>query len=114
MNHQQAQHVSKKEAASTVAASLSSIIFSIIASSHHWLHTIILLVLGGSTNMMVGMSDILWLRRAMVIVSVITSIYAIYRLNKHKHMPAWMKIMNTMSVIISFGFILYTLYKFGW
>jgi hypothetical protein len=114
LNHQQAQHADKKKAYTTVATSLSSIIFSIIASSHHWLHMLILLVLGSSTNMMVGMSDILWLRRAMVIVTLITSIYSIYRLKKHKHMPTWMKVMNSLSVLISFGFIAYTLYKFGW
>lgn len=114
MNHQHSQHVNKKEAAIVVTTSLSSIIFSIIASSHHWLHMLILLVLGSSTNMMVGMSDILWLRRAMVITTLVTSVYSIYKLKKHKHMPIWMKIINTLSVLISFGFILYTLISFGW
>jgi hypothetical protein len=114
MNHQHAQHDNKREAYTTVATSLSSIIFSIIASSHHLLHTLILLVLGSSTNMIVAMSDILWLRRVMVIITLITSIYSIYRLKKHKHMPNWMKVMNSFSVLISFGFIAYTLYKFGW
>jgi hypothetical protein len=108
------QDVYKKRTASNVATSLTSIIFSIIASSHHWLHTLILLVLGSSTNMMVGMSEILWLRRAMVVATLITSIYLIYRLMKHNHMPTWMKVMNSLSVLISFGFILYTLIKFGW
>jgi hypothetical protein len=108
------QHIHKKGNASTVAASFSSIIFSVIASSHHWLHTLILLVLGSSTNMMVGMSEILWLRRAMVIATLITSVYSIYSLNKHKHMPVWMKVMNTLSVLISLGYILYTFINFGW
>jgi hypothetical protein len=111
MNLQQAH---KKGTASTVAASVSSIIFSVIASSHHWLHMLILLVLGSSTNVMVGMSEILWLRRAMMITAVITSIYSIYRLKKHKHMPTWIKAMNALSVLISLGFIIYTLIKFGW
>jgi hypothetical protein len=108
------QHVHKKGTASNVATSVLSIIFSVIASSHHWLHMLILLILGSSTNMMVGMSEILWLRRAMVIATLITSIYSIYRLNKHKHMPTWMKVMNSSSVLISLGFLLYTLIKFGW
>ncbi|SEC05798.1 hypothetical protein [Paenibacillus sp. GP183] len=100
------QYLHKKGTASTIAASVSSIIFSIIASSHHWLHTLILLVLGSSTNMMVDMSGLLWLRRAMVIATLISSIYAIYSLKKHKHMPTWMKVMNTLSVLISLGFII--------
>jgi hypothetical protein len=111
VNH---QNMHKKETASAVVTSLSSVIFSIIASSHHWLHVGILLLLGSSTNMMVAMSGVLWLRRAMVMATVITSVYSIYRLKKHKHIPIWMKVINTLSVLISLGFILYTLIKFGW
>lgn len=107
-------HVHKKEAASTVAVSLSAVVFSVIASSHHWLHMGILLLLGGSTNMMAAMSGILWLRRAMVAATLITSVYSIFRLNKHKHMPIWMKATNSLSILISFGFVKYTLVKFGW
>lgn len=112
-HHQHIQPVPKKETASTVAASVSSIIFSILASSHHWLHMGILLILGSSTNMMVSMSGILWLRRVMVIASVITAMYSLYRLKKNIHMPIWMKAMTIVSIIITFGFILYTLITFG-
>ncbi|WP_052948078.1 hypothetical protein [Aneurinibacillus tyrosinisolvens] len=110
MNH---QHVHKKMA-TTVATSLSSILFSIIASSHHWLHVGILFLLGSSTNMMATMSGVLWVRRTMIIATFITAIYSGYRLSKHKHMPVWMKVMTSLSVLISFGFVIYTLYKFGW
>ncbi len=111
MNH---PHVHKKGTAANVAASVSSVVFSIIASSHHWLHMGILLILGGSTNMMAAFTGVLWLRRVMVTATLITSVYSIYRLRAHKQMPVWMKIMNAASVVISMGFIFYTLMKFGW
>jgi hypothetical protein len=107
-------HDRNKKATSTVAASVSSIIFSIIASSHHWLHLGILLILGGSTNMMATISGILWLRRAMIIATLLTSIFSIYRLVKHRHMPIWMKGMTFLSLLITFGFIIYTGIQFGW
>lgn len=108
------RNVHKKEAASTVAASILSIIFSIIASSHHLLHMGILLILGGSTNLIAGMAGMLLLRRVMVIATLTISLFSIYRLTKHKHVPIWMKGMSLISVLISFGFIIYTVYNFGW
>lgn len=108
------QHVHKKETITTVSSSVASIIFSIIASSHHWLHTVILFVLGSSTNMIVDMSGLLWTRRAMIMITLIMSIYSVYRLIKHKHMPLLMRVINTLSVLISLGFIFYTIFNFGW
>jgi hypothetical protein len=104
MNHQHAKRVHKKGAASTVATSLSSIIFSVIASSHHWLHMGILLLLGGSTNMLATITGILWIRRAMIISTFFSSIYSINRLNKHKQMPVWMKAMTALSISCFFWF----------
>ncbi|AJY76880.1 hypothetical protein [Paenibacillus beijingensis] len=114
MNHRHIRNDKNKQAASTVAASVSSILLSIIASSHHWLHVGILFVLGGSANMMVTMSGVLWLRRAMLLATLLTSVYSVYRLYVHKQMPIWMKGMTFLSVIISLGFILSTLFRFGW
>ncbi|MDQ0110746.1 hypothetical protein [Paenibacillus harenae] len=111
MNH---RHAHKNDAASAVATSISSILLSFLASSHHWLHTGILLIMGGSTNMMATMSGIVWLRRTMILVTVITSFYSVYRLLRHKRMPIWMKWMTVISLIISFGLIVYTLINFGW
>lgn len=114
MNHQHLQHDHKKEAASTVAASVSSIIFSILASSHHWLHMGILLLLGGSTNIMATMTGVVWIRRVMILATLITTIFAIYRLVKRRHMPFWMKGMTALSILISLGFIIYTGIQYGW
>lgn len=111
MNH---HHAHKNGATSAVTTSISSIFLSFLASSHHWLHTGILFIMGGSTNMMATMSGIVWLRRTMILVTVITSFYSIYRLLRHKHMPNWMKWMTAISLIISFGLIVYTLINFGW
>lgn len=111
MNH---EHAHNNHAASAVTTSLFSIVFSFLASSHHWLHTGILLIMGSSTNMMATMSGIVWLRRAMIIVTVVTTLYSIFRLLKHKNMPFWMKIMTVLSIIISVGLMIYTLINFGW
>ncbi|MFC5471236.1 hypothetical protein ACFPPD_21335 [Cohnella suwonensis] len=111
MNH---QHDHKNEAASAVATSISSIIFSFLASSHHWLHTGILIIMGSSTNMMATMSGVIWLRRTMILVTLITLAYSVYRLPRHKYMPIWMKWLTVLSLIVSFGLIVYTLINFGW
>jgi hypothetical protein len=111
MNH---HHTQKNNATTAVATSISSIVFSFLASSHHWLHTGILLIMGSSTNMMATMSGIVWLRRLMILVTVITSLNSVYRLLRHKHMPIWMKWITVLSIIISFGLIGYTLFTFGW
>lgn len=99
---------------SQTATSLLSFIFSFLASSHHWLHMGILLLFGGSTNMMATMSAALWIRRIMIIATIITMIVSMYRLFKHKYKVRWVIIMTILSAAISLGFIMYTLVKFGW
>ncbi len=98
----------------TMATSFSSIIFSIIASSHHWLHMGILLILGSSTNMMATMTGVIWLRRVMILATIITTIYSVYRLIKHRHMPIWFKAITIVSSLVSIGFIVYTINNYGW
>ncbi|QYR22268.1 hypothetical protein KZ483_04530 [Paenibacillus sp. sptzw28] len=104
----------KEEAASTLAASVSTVIFSIIASSHHWLHMGILLVLGGSTNAMGAMTGVVWIRRVMIFATLFTTVFAVYRMVKRKHMPLWMKGLTSFSIIVSIGFTGYTFVQFGW
>ncbi|MDQ0900741.1 MULTISPECIES: hypothetical protein [unclassified Paenibacillus] len=99
---------------SQTATSILSFIFSFLASSHHWLHMGILLLLGGSTNMMATMSAALWIRRIMIIATIITMLVSMYRLFKHKSKVPWVIIMTFLSATISLGFIMYTLVKFGW
>ncbi|MDQ1912307.1 hypothetical protein RAC89_18110 [Paenibacillus sp. GD4] len=108
------RHMPSKEAAGTVAASISSILLSVIASSHHWLHMGILLLLGGSANALASMTGILWIRRAMMVATVITTVFAFYRLMQRKHMPLWMKWLSALSIGVSVGFLGYTLVQFGW
>jgi uncharacterized membrane protein len=92
------QHVHSKETASTVTTSGSSNIFSNSLYAYYYFHMIILSVLSSSPNMMVAMSGMIWLKRAMLIANFITFIYCIYRLIKNKqmtnwcmnHMPTWM------------------------
>jgi hypothetical protein len=99
---------------SQLVTSIGSMILSFIASSHHWLHMAILFVLGSSTSMMASMSSIIWVRRFMIIATLITTIFSLYRLSKHKHMSAVMKSITIVSAVISLGFVVYTLFTFGW
>jgi len=110
MNHS----THKGEAASTVAATVSSIALSVIASSHHWLHMAILLLVGGSTNALAGMTGIVWVRRAMIVASLVTTAFALYRLATRKHMPIWMKGLTYLSAAVTIGFIVYTVVLNGW
>lgn len=103
-----------KQSISQVAPSIFSVLLSIIASSHHWIHMGILLILGSSTNVMVGMSEVLWIRRFMIVATLITALYTLIKLVKHKKAPVSMKLLNLFSIIISLGFIFYTLVTFGW
>lgn len=91
-----------------------SIILSFLASSHHWLHMMILLLLGSSTNIMPTMQNLLWLRRFMIIVTLITVLFTVYRLIKHRCSNKTVIVFNVGSILVSLGFMLYTLLTFGW
>ncbi len=64
--------------------------------------------------MMATMSAALWIRRIMIIATIITMLVSMYRLLKHKYKVRWVIIMTILSAAISLGFIMYTLVKFGW
>ncbi|SFA86584.1 MULTISPECIES: hypothetical protein [unclassified Bacillus (in: firmicutes)] len=94
--------------------SISSILLSFLASSHHWIHIGILLLLGGSTNAMTTMSGVIWVRRIMIIMTLATMIFSIYRLFKHRCKEFWINALTVLSVAISLFFVSYTLMNFGW
>ncbi|MDF2962125.1 MAG: hypothetical protein K0S39_3860 [Paenibacillus sp.] len=96
------------------AAGIFSFLFSILASSHHWLHMGVLLLLGGSANMMSTMSTMLWLRRLMIAATLITVIISLYRLYVHRCKSLWVLISVALSTVLSLGFLVYTLVQFGW
>ncbi|MBP1934913.1 hypothetical protein [Ammoniphilus resinae] len=96
------------------SASIFSILFSFIASSHHWLHMGILMLLGGSTNMMATMSGVIWIRRFMIVMTLVTALFSVYRLIKHRCKEIWMISLTALSVLLSLFFVIYTLIDFGW
>jgi RsiW-degrading membrane proteinase PrsW (M82 family) len=96
------------------ATGIFSIILSFLATSHHWLHMGILTVLGGSTNMMAAMSAVVWIRRTMIVITIIMILLSIYRLNRHRSKPIWILIFSIVSVMLSLGFITFTLIQYGW
>lgn len=99
---------------SQAATSVLSFVLSFLASSHHWLHMGILLILGGSTNIMATMSALVWVRRLMIVATLITAFISVYRLFKHRCKEPWVISLTTVSTLLSLGFILYTLSQFGW
>lgn len=64
--------------------------------------------------MMATMSAALWIRRIMIIATIITMLVSMYRLFEHKCKVPWVIIMTILSTAISLGFIMYTLVKFSW
>ena len=96
------------------STSFFSILFSFIASSHHFLHMGILLLLGGSTNMMATMSGVIWIRRVMILMTFVTALFSVYRLIKHRCKEIWMISLTVLSVLLSLYFVIYTLVDFGW
>jgi hypothetical protein len=103
--------INKKSQATT---SLLSLVMSFLATSHHWLHMGILFILGGSTNIMATTSTVVWVRRFMIVATLITAIVSIYRLFKHRCKVLWVISLTTMSILLSLGFIIYTLSQSGW
>jgi hypothetical protein len=103
--------INKKSQATT---SVLSFVLSFLASSHHWLHMGILLLLGGSTNMMATTTTIVWVRRFMIVATMITAIVSVYRLFKHRCKLPWVISLTAVSTLLSLGFIIYTLSQFGW
>jgi hypothetical protein len=99
---------------SQTTTGLLSLILSFLASSHHWLHMGILLLLGGSTNVMTAMSAVLWLRRFMIVMTLLTVMISVYRLYRHRCKDTWNIALTFLSVVISVGFVTYTMYHFGW
>lgn len=112
MNHHPPQVSTGSKA--QLVTSIGSIVLSFIASSHHWLHMAILFVLGSSTGMMASMSSIIWVRRFMIIATLVTTVFSLYRLGKQKHMSPLMKWITIGSAVISLGFVVYTIFTFGW
>ncbi|MBM7662929.1 hypothetical protein JOC85_003740 [Bacillus mesophilus] len=99
---------------SQASLSFFSIGLSFIASSHHWLHMGLLMLLGGSTNMMATMNGVMWIRRVMIVETLVTALYSVYRLMKHRSREPLTMVFTGFSVLLSFGFIIYTLVDFGW
>jgi hypothetical protein len=83
------------------ATSISSFILSFLASSHHWLHMGILLLLGGSTNMMATLSAVVWIRRFMIVATLVTAFISIYRLYKHSCKERWIVSLTVLSTVLS-------------
>ena len=98
--------------------SIGSVIFSLLASSHHWLHMVILMLISGSMSSMTVMSGtmgvIVWFRRIMIVATVLSVAYSVYRPIRHKCKNGWIIGVTSIAVVISIGFLVYTLAKFGW
>jgi hypothetical protein len=111
VNHHHHATVSRK---TQVSSSILSVLFAFIASSHHWLHMSILFLLGGSTSALATMSGILWVRRLMIVITLLTTAFSIRKFYTQRNMPNYIKLLTLVSAVISIGFVIYTLFNFGW
>lgn len=64
--------------------------------------------------MMATMTSVIWLRRFMIIISLIMVIITVFRLYKHRCKGSFQLIINWTSVILTVAFIGYTIFQFGW
>lgn len=98
--------------------SVGSLILSFLASSHHWIHMVIMMLITGSmgtmSNMSGTMSAIVWFRRFMIVATLLTAGFSMYRLYRHKCKDRKMIGLTFLSSVISVGFVVYTLVDFGW
>jgi hypothetical protein len=59
-------------------------------------------------------SQTTWLRRFIIAMTILTVLISVYRLYRHRCKDTWSIALTSFSVIISVGFVSYTLYRFGW
>lgn len=103
-----------KTAAKQTTLSIASIVLSFLASSHHMLHMGLLALLGGSLSSMEIMDSFIWLRRIMIAVTMVTVLYSVYRLMKHRCKQPFTIVITIFSVLFSLYFVVTTLSSFGW
>ncbi|AEI42113.1 hypothetical protein [Paenibacillus mucilaginosus] len=96
---------------SGAAAGVLSFLFALLASSHHWIHMGVLMLMGGSANLM---STVTGVRRWMIAATLVTAGFSLYRLLKHpsrKRSTLW---ITLGSIVLSLGFAGATLLRMGW
>jgi hypothetical protein len=96
---------------SQTATSFVSVVVSFLASQHHNLHMLILMFIGGSTHMMETM---FLLRRVMIVMTLLTVVWSIYRLYKHRCKEKWVIGMTGISAVVSILFVVKTFVEIGW
>jgi hypothetical protein len=64
--------------------------------------------------MMAAMTAVVWIRRTMIVITLIMILYSIYRFIRHRSKPMWTSIFSIVSVVLSLGFITFTLIHYGW
>lgn len=86
-------------------------------ATQHWFHGLILFVLlGGSATEMMSMSmdHMLGLQRMMIVLTLITVIWSVYKLVKDGFKSKGMIVMTSISSLISVGYVAVVLVKTGW
>lgn len=110
MSCQQERTITKSQ----TAASLLTAVIAFIASQHHTLHMLLLPLLGGSASMMETMATMFWVRRLMIVMTLGTVVWMLYRTWRHRPKNRWVIGVTAASVLISLWFVGNTLLSFGW
>jgi hypothetical protein len=103
----------KSNTAQTAVSGLS-ILLAWLASSHHYLHMGLLFLFGGGSGSMVFMSELVWVRRFMLVMTLAMVVMTIVRRARHRCNNRAVHLLTWVSVIASLGFVGYTLLTFGW
>jgi cation transport ATPase len=86
-------------------------------ATQHWLHGLILFILlGGSASQMMSesMGHMIGLQRIMIVLTLITVLWSVYKLFKDGFKNKGMIVMTSISTVISVGYVIVTLVKTGW
>ncbi|WP_139491926.1 hypothetical protein [Brevibacillus dissolubilis] len=64
--------------------------------------------------MMASMAGMLWLRRLMIVATILALGFTVHYMYQHGFRNRWLGGLNILSAVISIGFVYYSLDSFGW
>ena len=91
--------------------SAGSVALAFLASQHHNLH-MLLLLLGLSAASTSFLTANPLLRRGMLLMSLLLTALTAYNIRRHKQ-AGIIRTLSELSILISLGFIAWTVYQFG-
>ena len=82
-------------------------------ATQHWLHGLIFMLLGGSMAS-VSMDDMIGFQRVMIMMTLVTVLWSVYRLVKDGFKNKGMMVMTSLSSLVGIGYVIVILATSGW